>query len=251
MSDVLGTVAWVIGGSGGIGSAIALSLAEKGVSVGIGYFSAKEKATQIVKKICSKEYNVTALAVHVDVRDPCSVQRAYDQIADVLGYPSIIIYAAGQTKVALFQDCTESDLNKMIEIHAKGVVYVIQTSLPFLLQQKKGRIILLSSIWGEVGGACEVLYSMVKGAQIALTKSLAKELAPSGITVNAVTPGAIQTEMLARQLTGEDKEHLIKQIPLGRIGSPEEVAVLVRYLGSEQASYITGQVIRVSGGWDG
>lgn len=247
MSDLTGEVAWVTGASGGIGEAIATQLAEAGANVAVCYHSGKKAAEQVVRECHAK--GVQAQPFAIDVTSRSSMIEAYQQICFLLGTPTILIHAAGTSQWGLIQDVTDQQYNQMMDVHVRGAFYLLQTGLPELIRQKKGRIVLISSIWGETGGAGEVLYSAAKGAQISMAKALAKELAPSGITVNAVTPGAIQTKMLEQQLEGREQQQLAEEIPVGRLGRPEEIASLVRYLCLPECSYITGQVIGVNGGW--
>ncbi|SFJ24490.1 elongation factor P 5-aminopentanone reductase [Thermoflavimicrobium dichotomicum] len=247
MKPLAGHTAWITGASGGIGGSIAITLAEAGANIAVGYFKGKQQAEKIVQD-CQKR-GIHAFAVKIDVTDFSSMHEAYQQIRYAMGAPTLLIHSAGISQVGLFQDVTEKQYEKVMDTHVRGAFHLIQLGLPYLLQQKNGRIILLSSIWGETGGAGEVLYSAAKGAINGMTKALAKELAPSGITVNAVAPGAIQTPMLEKQLTPGEQEELAEEIPMGRLGMPEEVGSLVRYLCLPEASYITGQIIHINGGW--
>lgn len=247
MKPLHGEIAWITGGSGGIGKAAAVELAAAGADVIIGYHSAETVARQ-TEQIC-RRFGVRALAVPVDVRNRESVSAAYREITHHFGNPTILIHAAGNSVAGLIQDMTEKDYDQVMDTHVRGAFSLVQAVLPAMIQQQKGRIVLVSSIWGQTGGACEVLYSAAKGAQISMAKALAKELAPSGITVNAIAPGAIQTAMLKRQLTREERSSLAVEIPAGRLGLPEEVASLIRYVCLPEAAYITGQVLAVNGGW--
>lgn len=247
MYSLSGQVAWITGASGGIGSAIALSLAEAGADVAVGYFRQKERALQVVKNC--RGFHVKAEAVCADVTSRESVLAAFEQIRYQLGLPTLLIHASGNPQSSLFQDVTDEEFDAVMDVHVRGAYYLIQSVLPSMLKKKAGRIILLSSIWGETGGAGEVIYSAAKGAQISMAKALAKELAPSGITVNAVAPGAILTPMLKDQLEASEQRALAEEIPAGRLGNPQDVASIVRYLCLPESSYITGQVLRVNGGW--
>jgi 3-oxoacyl-[acyl-carrier protein] reductase len=242
-----GEIAWITGGSGGIGKTVAIELAAAGADVIIGYRSAETAARQI-EKTC-RQSGVRTLAVPVDVRKRESVFSAYQEIALHLGSPTILVHAAGNSFVGLIQDVAETDYDNVMDTHVRGAFSLIQAVLPAMIKRQKGRIVLISSIWGQTGGAGEVLYSAAKGAQISMAKALAKELAPSGITVNAIAPGAIQTPMLEEQLTTEERLTLAEEIPAGRLGRPEEVASMVRYVCSPEAAYVTGQVLAVNGGW--
>lgn len=247
MKSLQGQVAWISGASGGIGSAIAIRLAELGAKVAVCFQHSSERADEVVLKC--QELGGIAKKYHLDVKRGGSVQDCYRQVCWTLGKPTVLIHAAGGTQVGLFQDMTTEQYDEIMDTHVRGAVHLIQTSIPEMIRQRQGRIILLSSIWGETGGAGEVLYSAAKGAIQGLTKALAKELALSNITVNAVAPGAIETQLLFDQLTEEERVELAADIPVGRLGTPQEVASLVSHLCEPASGYLTGQVIHVNGGW--
>ncbi len=242
-----GKTALVTGGSGGIGEAISIELAKIGAPVAIGYHTNIDKAEQTAKHC--RSMGADACCVHLDVGKRSSIEHAYKEVSMYLSPPEILVHAAGTSKWGVIQDFTDSDYDQLMDVHVRGAFYLVQTVLPHMIQQGNGRIIFISSIWGQTGGAGEVLYSAAKGAQISMAKALAKEVASSGITVNAVAPGAIETGMLDRQLSQVEKKQLVEEIPLGRTGRTREVASLVQYLCLPQSSYITGQVFAVNGGW--
>lgn len=242
-----GQVAVISGGSRGIGSRIAEELARAGANVAIGYRVSHQAAERVVERC--RGLGVQVKAYSADVRSRGEVSKWMRQVVDDFGAPSLLIHNAGVESVQLFQDITDAEYHRVMDTHVKGALHLIQGCLRSMLQRRFGRIILLSSIWGEAGGAGEVVYSAAKGAVNGLTRALAKELAPSGITVNAVAPGAIATDMLAAQLTMEEQEDLADQIPMGRLGQPADVAAMVRFLCQEEAGYVTGQVLHVNGGW--
>ncbi|PTX58650.1 3-oxoacyl-[acyl-carrier protein] reductase [Melghirimyces profundicolus] len=243
-----GEVALVSGGSRGIGAAIALHLAAAGADVALTYRSSAEKAKR-VSEGC-RAYGVRSSAYRSDVRSRSDVRGMLDEVTRELGRPSLLIHNAGVAGNSLFfQDVTGEEYDRVMDTHVRGAYHLIQEVLPDMVSRRFGRIILLSSIWGESGGAGEVLYSAAKGAINAMARSLAKETAPSGITVNAVAPGAIRTDMLNEQLSDAEKEELAGRIPSGRLGEPEDVAAMIGWLCRREAGYVTGQVIHVNGGW--
>ncbi|TCP70068.1 elongation factor P 5-aminopentanone reductase [Baia soyae] len=247
MKTLQGEVIWISGASGGIGGAIAIRAAELGAKVAVCYQHSLGRAEGIVRKC--REAGSMAEGFQLDVKQAESVRNCYQQVCWALGAPTIVIHAAGGTQVGLLQDVTMEQYDELMDTHVRGAVQMIQSAVPNMIQQKKGRIILLSSIWGEAGGAGEVIYSAAKGAIQGLTKALAKELARSHITVNAVAPGAIETPLLSAQLVDEEQVELAEEIPMGRLGKPEEVARLISHLCEPESRYITGQVIHINGGW--
>ncbi|MBA4603741.1 elongation factor P 5-aminopentanone reductase [Thermoactinomyces mirandus] len=247
MTVLEGKTALITGGSGGIGGAVCIQLAETGASVAIGYHTNMAQAEQTVKQC--KSLGVNACRVYLDLGKRLSVEQAYREVSMYLSPPEIVVHAAGTTKWGLIQDFTDDDYNELMDVHVRGAFYLAQTALPQMIRKKNGRMVFISSIWGQTGGAGEVLYSAAKGAQISMAKALAKEVALSGITVNVVAPGAIETDLLDRQLSRPEKEQLAGEIPVGRLGRARDVASLVQYLCLPQSSYITGQVFAVNGGW--
>lgn len=240
-------VAWIIGASGGIGSAIAVNLAKMGINIAVCFQSGKERAEEVV--LACKQEGAHAASFSLDVSNEQNVEQVYEAIQYRLGRPQIMIHAAGHTEVGLFQDASVDQYNSLMDVHVKGAFLVTRKALPYLLSKKNGRIIFLSSIWGSIGGATEVLYSTAKAALHGMAKALAKEVAPSGITVNVVAPGATNTALIQQQLSEEEIKELAEEIPIGRLANPNEIASTVTYLCRQEASYITGQVIHVNGGW--
>jgi 3-oxoacyl-[acyl-carrier protein] reductase len=239
-------IAWVTGASGGIGSAIATRLAQAGVCVAVCYNRNKKKADEVVQQC--RDVGANALSYKLDVTKEEQVKKVYQSIHFSLGRPNILVHAAGHTEVGLFQDASLEQYQRLMDVHVKGAFLLARTTLPFLLEERWGRIIYLSSIWGSIGGATEVLYSTAKSALHGMAKALAKEVALSGITVNVVAPGAVDTQLLRKQLTDEELLELAEEIPVGRLGNPNEIASTVSFLCRQEASYITGQVMHQDGG---
>lgn len=237
-------VALITGASGGIGQAIALRLASKGYTLLLHYHANHEQALWLQNNIADT-YQVPVFLCQANLGVPQGVDQFLQQVKL---WPDILIHNAGVSQYGLFTDITQAEYQHMLQLHLTSPFRLTQHFLPAMIQKKWGRIIFITSIWGETGAACETLYSMVKGGLIALAKSLAKELAPSGITVNAVSPGFIQTKMNA-SFSEEETEAILEQIPLGRMGLPEEIAHAVQFLVDQESAYITGQILRVNGGW--
>lgn len=238
-------VAVVTGASRGIGAATAVSLGDAGYTVAVLYKSNQAGAEKTVKKI--QKNGGQARAYQLDVTDSTAVTAVTAQITAELGDIFVLVNNAGVSEQKLFTDITDADWSNMLSVHLNGAFYLSRAVLPAMLHEKYGRIINIASMWGETGGSCEVHYSAAKAGLIGLTKALAKELAPSGITVNAVSPGAVETDMM-KMLGREVCESVAEETPVGRLGRPEEIADAVCFLASEKTAYITGQVLSVNGG---
>ena len=241
-------VALVTGSSRGIGRAIAAQLAREGYAVGINYYERRDKADELVSQLTQE--SCRALAVQADVSKRGEVDTMVKTVEDAFGPISVLINNAGVAGQALFQDVTDELWDRYFAVNLSGARNTIQAVLPQMLHEKSGVIVNISSIWGQHGASCEVTYSCTKHALIGLTRSLALELAPSGIRVNCVAPGVIDTDM-ARELGGEVLDDLVEQTPLGRLGTPQDIANAVAFLASDKASFITGQVLTVDGAFVG
>ncbi len=236
----------ITGASRGIGRATAKMFAKQGYGVAINYNKSLEAAEKLREEIVSD--GGVAEIFCADVSDNGQVLKMIDRISEKLGSIDILVNNAGiAPKQGLFTDFSEEDMKEVFETDIFGMMNCARAVIPQMVSRKCGKIINISSIWGICGGSCEVLYSSAKAAVIGFTKALAKELAPSGINVNCVAPGFVDTDMNAH-LSEEDKRAFCEDVPLGRIGTPEDVAETVLFLASEGASYITGQVIAVDGG---
>ncbi len=242
----MGKTAFVTGGSRGIGRAIVRRLAAEGYAVGINYLQAREQAEALAAEL--QERGCTALAVQADVADGEAAAAAIRKVEDAFGPVTALVNNAGISQNQLFQDTPEELWHRMFAVHAGGAFHTIQAVLPRMLHEKSGGIVNISSIWGLRGAACEVAYAASKAAVIGLTRSLAAELAPSGIRVNCIAPGVIATDMAAE--LGEGTLSMLReQTPIGRLGRPEDIAEAAAFLLREDASFITGQVLTVDGGF--
>ena len=240
-----GKVAIITGGSRGIGRAIALKLASLGANIVINYRKYNESVEETLKEIKAKD--VEALGFEVDSSDFNSVEKLVKDTLNHFGRIDILVNNAGITKDTLLMRMSEEDFDKVIDVNLKGTFNFVKHITPIMLKQREGRIINISSVVGIVGNAGQLNYASSKAGVIGLTKSLAKEVGSRGLTVNAIAPGFIKTDM-TEVLSDKVKEHINSQIPLKRMGEPEDVANMVAFLASQQSSYITGQVINVDGG---
>ena len=238
-------IALITGGSRGIGAACVRAFAEAGYAVLFLYNKSAEKAQQFVQSLRAAGHDVTAY--QCDVSDPQQVTSVMADILRTYHRIDTLVNCAGIAHVGLFTDMTEAEWDHLFAVNVRSAFSVSKAVLPGMISRQQGSIVNVSSMWGEVGASCEVAYSATKAALIGLTKALAKELGPSGVRVNCVTPGVIDTDMNA-QLTDEDRAALADETPLGRIGKAEEVAKAILFLCGEEASFITGQVLGVSGG---
>lgn len=238
-------VALVTGASGGIGRAIAIALAGSGAYVYVNYNGSQSKAEETVKLI--KEAGGEAEICKFNVGDFEETNKAVSDIIAAKGRLDVLVNNAGITKDGLMMMMTEEQFDDVININLKGAFNTIKAVTRTMVKQRGGRIINITSVSGVMGNAGQANYSASKAGMIGLTKSMARELASRNITVNAVAPGFIETEMTA-VLSDAVKEAAVKQIPVGRFGQPEDIANMVKYLASEEAAYVTGQVICVDGG---
>jgi 3-oxoacyl-[acyl-carrier protein] reductase len=238
-------VALVTGASRGIGKEIALTLASYGATVIINYNGSEERATEVLEEI--KANGGTGIVYQADVSDFNQVKQMMDDIKKQFGSIHILVNNAGITKDNLILRMSEDEFNDVIDINLKGVFNCLRNISPIMLKQRYGRIINISSIVGIHGNPGQVNYSAAKAGVIGMTKSLAKELGSRGITVNAVAPGYIDTDM-TKVLKDDLKDKIKQEIPLRRLGEAKDVAALVAFLASDNSAYITGQTIQVDGG---
>ncbi|RIV28261.1 3-oxoacyl-ACP reductase FabG [Alicyclobacillaceae bacterium I2511] len=240
-----GKVAVVTGAARGIGRAICFALSHQGCSVVVNYQHSKVEAEETVCVI--QESGGRAISVAADVTSPQEVQALW-VAATQLGLPEILVNNAGVSCYQLCLDTSLEEWEKVLRVNLTSAFLCTQQALPYLLRGRSGRIINVASLWGVTGAAGESAYAAAKGGLIAFTKSLAQELGHTGITVNAVAPGAIATAMLDA-LSEPDLASLKMEIPAERVGTPADVAQAVAFFASPQSSYLTGQVLQVSGGW--
>lgn len=235
----------VTGASRGIGKAVAVKFAKKGYNVAINCIHSEERLLQTKKEL--ESYQISCLAQMGDMGDIEQCKELFTQIRRQFGSLDVLVNNAGISYIGLLQDMSSEAWDRLLRTNLTSVFNCCKLAIPMMLEKKQGKIVNISSVWGVCGASCEAAYSATKGGINALTKALAKELAPSNIQVNAVACGAIDTEM--NQFLEEDELiALIDEIPAGRLGKAEEVADLVYHLGYKN-SYLTGQIIGLDGGW--
>jgi len=231
----------ITGGSRGIGAAMVELFSQSGYNVAFTYKSSEERAKILAEK-CD------ALAIRADNLSEQDILNAVKRVNCELGTVDCLINNAAISSFSLFTDLTLEQFNNIVSVNLTAPFLYSKAVIPAMVSRKKGRIINISSVWGLVGSSCEVHYSTVKAGLIGMTKALAKELGPSGITVNAIAPGVIDTDMNS-ELGDSDKAVLIDETPVMRLGNATEVANLALYLADDKASFITGEVINISGGF--
>lgn len=249
MAGVQGHVALVTGGSRGIGRAIALSLSQAGAKVAVNYHRRRDEAEKTVLEI--RRNGGTAQAFQADVGNAQEVEAMVRAIQETLGTPDILVANAGigDPNYRGAWNLTEEEWDRMVTVNLKGVYLVVRAVLPFMMEKKWGRIVAISSTSGLTGGTSGIHYAAAKGGVIALCKALARECAPFGVTVNVIAPSKIDTDLLHSVTPREKIPELLAQIPVGRLGRPEDIARAVLFFAAEEADYVTGQVLVVSGGY--
>lgn len=245
MKSLSGKVAVVTGASRGIGRSIAIELAKAGATIVINYKSNEEEAKKTLEII--KSLDSFGIIVNADVSIYNEAKVLIDKAVESFGKIDVLVNNAGISKIGLFIDMNEEEWNNIVDVNLKGVMNGSHNALKYMISQKSGTIVNISSMWGNVGASCETVYSATKGAVNLFTKALAKEMAPSNIRVNAVAPGVIDTEM-NNCLSAQEKKALAEEIPIGKFGEGEDIGKTVVFLASEASKYITGQVITVDGG---
>lgn len=243
--DLSGKIALVTGGSRGIGREIAIELAKHGASIAISYVSNEEKAIEVIESI--QEYSVKAMCVKADVSREEEVERLVDTVKKQLGPIDILVNNAGINMDALIIRMKTQEWDQVIDTNLKGTYLCTRLVAKDMLKKRYGKIINITSVAGVAGNIGQSNYSASKAGIIGFTKAVAKELASRNINVNAIAPGLIETDM-AQALKEEIRESLIKSVPMGRLGSPKDIANIVVFLASDKSDYITGQTINVDGG---
>uniref|UniRef100_UPI003FEFD5B0 elongation factor P 5-aminopentanone reductase n=1 Tax=Gemmiger sp. TaxID=2049027 RepID=UPI003FEFD5B0 len=237
----------ITGGSRGIGAAAVLAFAKAGYNVAFTYNAHPDAADAVHRQAEALAPGGCFLTIRADAGDSVQVQAAVQQAEQTLGSLQVLVCNAGIAQVKLFTDTTDEDWRRMMAVDMDGAFYACRAVLPGMIHQKYGRILLVSSMWGQTGGSCEVAYSAAKAGLIGLGKALAKEEGPSGITVNVIAPGVIDTDMMA-SFTDEDRAALAEETPVERLGTADEIARTMVFLADEGSGYITGQVLGVNGG---
>ena len=236
----------VTGGGGGIGGAIAERFASVGMNVIIHYMTSHEAANDVARRCMALGAKV--MTVMADIRDRNQLLRMAERLESSGMMPDILVNNVGKAHYGMLADLAEEEWDDIMAVNLKGSFLCSQIFMPYMVSQRYGRIINVTSVWGISGASCEVAYSASKGGVNAFTKALAKELAPSGVTVNAVAPGAVNTSMLS-SLQEDELRMLEDEIPAGRLASPQEISSLVYFLALPESGYISGQIISPNGGW--
>ncbi len=236
----------ITGSSRGIGAETARLFAEKGYAVGVNYCHSRARAEDLAETL--RGLGVPVRLYPADVSRRAEAARMVEAFLGDFGRMDVLVCSAGIARQELFTDVTESAWREMLGVNLDGVFHCCQAALPDMIRRKAGKIITLSSMWGQVGASCEVAYSAAKAGVIGLTKALAKEVGPSGVTVNCVAPGVIETEMNGL-LSQETKDALAEETPLERMGTPREVAEAIWFLASAAGGFFTGQVLAPNGGF--
>jgi acetoacetyl-CoA reductase len=244
MTDLKGKVCLVTGGSRGIGRAIALELGQRGASVAVGYTSNKEAADQVAAEVAT--HGGAAFAFGCDVKDPAAIGAAVASVIERFGKIDVLVNNAGITRDRSLAKMSSEEWDAVIQTNLTSVFHVTSSVLPHMVEAGYGRIVNISSVIGVHGNFGQANYAAAKAGIIGFTKSAALELARKGVTVNAITPGFIETEMIAA-MPEEVRAKILAKIPMGRFGRPEEIAQVVAFLVSS-GDYITGQVIAIDGG---
>lgn len=234
----------ITGSSGEIGREIAVRLAEEGFSLYLHYHKNERAIREMMDQFQNRYEGQEFIPIQADLSTEAGMNKLCRETYQLYG----IIHNSGIALSKMLTDMDGEEIKTLIALHLTAPVFITKTLLPKMIRNREGLILFISSVWGQTGASCETVYSAVKGGQISFAKALSKEVARSGIRVNVVAPGAIDTKML-NHMTEEEKGELVREIPLGKLGSPADVAGAVQFLFSKQSSYITGHVLSVNGGW--
>jgi 3-oxoacyl-[acyl-carrier protein] reductase len=245
MFDLSGKFALVTGGSRGIGAATAKALAKQGAHVGVGYVRGEEAAAEVAAE--SKNAGGSAEPVRIDAADFAESEKTVAEVGKRWGRLDILVLSAGISIDGLMLRLKEEDLQKTLAVNLVGAIAAAKSALRLMMKQRHGRVIFISSVVGESGNAGQTSYAASKGGLLGVTKSLAREYAGRSVTVNAVTPGFVATDMTAA-LTEDQQKAMLSEVAMNRPGTPEEIAAAVTFLASDEASYVTGHALRVNGG---
>ncbi len=240
-----GKTVFITGSSRGIGQAIAFAFAKAGCNIVLNASKSKEALLEMEKRL--SQDNVPVLALLGDASDYDTCKKMFQTIEATFGTVDIIVNNAGISQLGLFTDMTPQEWQRLMAVNLFSVFNCTHLAVPHMVRNKSGSIINISSMWGEIGASCEAVYSASKGGMNSFTKAMAKELGPSGVRVNAIACGVIETQMNAA-FDEEERQALSDNIPLMRFGSPEEVAKLALFLANEDSSYLTGQIVTIDGG---
>ncbi|MFC7372237.1 elongation factor P 5-aminopentanone reductase [Fictibacillus iocasae] len=238
------STALITGSSGGIGKAIAIKLAPSYKTLFLHYCSSKDQAVELAEEL-TRTTGTACIPVYADLSSSTGIEELISQTGRSI---DALILNSGSSHYGLFQDMKEDEFHKMLALNLTSPMLLTKQFIPYMLSQKRGTVIAISSVWGENGASCEAVYSAAKGGMNTFIRSIAKELGPNGIRANAVAPGAVDTAMML-DFTEEDITELKDSIPAGRLGRPEEIADAVHFLSGESSSYINGHILAVNGAW--
>ncbi len=242
-----GLVCFVTGAGRVIGAGVAGAAAARGARVAVNYNSSAKEARTLIAEL--QQYGYTAVALQGDIGSEQEVARLFTEIRSTMGEVDLLVNNAGVTLRSLVQDTSSAEWDRIMNVNLKGAFLCCKEVLPYMIRKKYGRIVNIASTQGINGASLEAAYAASKGGLIAFTKALGSEVAPSGITVNAIAPGPVATDMIYSNLDGEDIKILLDELPAGRMAAPEEIASACVFLLSRDAAYINAQVLCIDGGW--
>jgi 3-oxoacyl-[acyl-carrier protein] reductase len=245
--DLAGKAALVTGGGRGIGAAVCLELARRGAGVCVNFLSSEREAERTAQTC--RELGVQAIVCRADIANPADVETLFKTVAETIGPVDILVNNAGLGLRRLLVETGTDEWDRLIGVNLSGAFFCCRRALGGMVSRRWGRIINIASVFGLTGASCEAAYAATKGGLIALTRSLAREVGSAGITVNALAPGPVETEMLRREIHPDELTALARSVPSGRLGRPQDVAGACAFLASPEAAFINGQVLCLDGGW--